>query len=211
MSLNIALLRESFEAIKPHALEVMDHFYGELFSKHPEAKPLFAKVDMSKQKLALANGLSHIVEYLHEEDHLVDYLTKMGARHAQYGTKEVHFTWVGEALLKTFEYYFDEHWTPELKAEWTSALTLVASVMIKGMKGKIRVQTPVVQLDTKGEQSLQDLAKALAYNIVKQALQEEINESLMNEARKQVREVLRKAMAEEARNALDSVSQRKSA
>lgn len=42
MSLNVELLEQSFEQIKPRANDFVASFYENLFAAHPEVKPLFA-------------------------------------------------------------------------------------------------------------------------------------------------------------------------
>jgi hypothetical protein len=60
MSLNVELLEQSFEKIKPSADEFAASFYEKLFTAHPELKPLFATTDMAKQqkKLIKCSGFS---------------------------------------------------------------------------------------------------------------------------------------------------------
>lgn len=211
MSLNVELLKKSFSAIRPHAQEVVSHFYDTLFAKYPQAKPLFEKIDMNRQKLALANGLAHIVDYLEEQDHLVDYLKKMGARHVKYGVKNEHYPWVADALLSTFEYYFDEHWTPELKKAWTDALNVVASVMMDGMKSAQPVQTTPSALihhapaaGTKAEQDLSEMARSFAKDFLRKTLEEQIDDTLMQMAREKMRALLKQALKEEIKELFKS-------
>ena len=48
--LQVELLEQSFEAIKPQANEFVSSFYENLFTANPEAKPLFQTTDMAEQK-----------------------------------------------------------------------------------------------------------------------------------------------------------------
>lgn len=70
MSLNIELLEESFERIKPRASDFVASFYENLFTSHPELKPLFAKVDMATQQKKLLNALVLVVENLRNPETL---------------------------------------------------------------------------------------------------------------------------------------------
>jgi len=124
MNVNIALVRESFKAVKPHADDFTERFYQELFTRYPAAEALFAKTKMPKQRKALAASLVHIVDYWDDRNHLTDYLFKMGERHVKYATEEEHFPLVAEALLATFEYFFEKQWTDELKDNWVGVFQM---------------------------------------------------------------------------------------
>lgn len=201
MSINLDLIRKSFNAVKPHADEFVDHFYETLFTDHPEAKDLFANVNMAMQKKALINGLVHIVEYAHETNHLVDYLTKMGARHYKYAVEDIHFEWVGSALLSTFAYYFDEQWTDELKGEWVKVYTLIADTMKAGAH-KAKEKAP------KPQPALEDLAREMAKQLFKKALEEQVNDTFAEMAQEKVREVLRRALEKEVHAVMSSIGKK---
>ncbi|MEH2045751.1 hypothetical protein [Nostoc sp.] len=62
MSLNVELLEQSFEKVKPRADEFAASFYDNLFQAHPEMKPLFAKTDMKNQEKKLLSSLVLVVE-----------------------------------------------------------------------------------------------------------------------------------------------------
>jgi hemoglobin-like flavoprotein len=205
MALNVSLIRESFGAVKPHALIVVDHFYVELFTRYPGAKGLFKNANMERQKLALANGLAHIVEFLEDEDHLPDYLKKMGARHVPYGAKPEHFNWVGESLLATFEYFFDSQWTPELKQTWSDAFGVISGFMIDGMNNASK--NPYKKISNPSR--LTDNAESLAKQSIVEALEnylktDEFQKIIQNKAQ----DLLNQAIEAEAK---DVISKLKSA
>jgi hypothetical protein len=56
MSLNVELLEQSFDKIKPLADEFGASFYEKLFTAHPELKPLFAKTDAELVAVTSADG-----------------------------------------------------------------------------------------------------------------------------------------------------------
>jgi len=133
MALNIELIRASFAEFKLHTKGDMSYFYDALFKTHPNAAPLFEKVDMEKQKKLLASSLTYVVDHLHETDKLVSYLQKLGVRHQNYGTKPEHLDWIGETLLATLAHVLGAKWTDELKNEWITAYGIVAEHMTIGL------------------------------------------------------------------------------
>ena len=208
MSVNVKLIQESFAAIKPHAAEVVEHFYEELFNNHPEAKSLF-KGDMAKQQKMLLAGLSHIVEYLEEPDHVSDYLRKMGARHHHYEAKNEHFEWVGEALLDTFAYYFGTQWTDELAQSWTEAYGIIASEMQFGMvmeSKKVVEMHKEIQKEEPKLSTLQQAAKQVAEKLFNQAVVDFMKSAAFQQVVEQkAREMLNQAVELEAQKMLSVV------
>ncbi|GAX40706.1 globin domain protein [Tolypothrix sp. NIES-4075] len=132
MSLNIELLEQSFEKIKPRADEFAASFYEHLFTGHPELKPLFATTDMAKQQKKLLNALVLVVENLRNPEALEPVLNAMGKRHIGYGATAKYYGPVGEALLMSFEQYLQQDWTPEVKQAWVDAYRAITALMLKG-------------------------------------------------------------------------------
>lgn len=132
MSLNVELLEQSFERIKPCADEFVVSFYENLFAAHPEVRPLFATTQMQKQRKMLLNALVLVVENLRNPEVLGQVLNSLGARHVGYGAIPKYYPAVGQALLLSFEQYLQDDWTPELKKAWTDAYETIMAEMLKG-------------------------------------------------------------------------------
>ncbi|HEY9810785.1 MAG TPA: globin domain-containing protein [Halomicronema sp.] len=134
--LDIELLEQSFEKIKPRADEFAASFYENLFVAYPEVKPLFAKTDMQKQEKKLLNSLVLVVESLRNTEALGQVLNALGARHIGYGAIPVYYSAVGEALLTTFEQYLEKDWTPEVKLAWSDAFAAISEQMLKANRAE---------------------------------------------------------------------------
>ncbi len=132
MSLNVELLEQSFEKIKPHADEFAASFYENLFQLYPEVQPLFANTEMAKQQKKLLNALVLVVENLRSPEALEPVLKVLGERHIGYGAIANHYPAVGEALITTFEQYLQQDWTPEVKQAWIDAYGAITTLMLKG-------------------------------------------------------------------------------
>ena len=132
MSLQVELLEQSFEAIKPQANEFVNSFYDNLFTANPEAKPLFKTTDMAEQKKKLLSSLVLVVENLRKPEVLDGALRGLGARHVKYGALPEHYPLVGSALLTTFGQYLKEEWTPEVKQAWVDAYGAISEIMLDG-------------------------------------------------------------------------------
>ena len=135
MSLNVEILEQSFEKVKPRAEEFAASFYDNLFAAHPEVKPLFANTNMVEQREHLIAALVLVIENLRKPEVLGEALKNLGAKHVGYGTIPQHYpAVVGEALLTTFEQYLHQDWTIEAKLAWTDAFGAISALMLDGAK-----------------------------------------------------------------------------
>lgn len=158
MSLQVELLEQSFEAIKPQANEFVNSFYDNLFTANPEAKPLFATTDMAEQKKKLLGSLVLVVENLRNPDTLDSALRGLGARHVKYGALPEHYPLVGGALLTTFEQYLQEKWTTEVKQAWVDAYGAISEIMLDGAdysEAEVALPTPEATEEVAEESGLQ--------------------------------------------------------
>lgn len=204
MALNKEIIRNSFEAIKPIATEFVDHFYTTLFKKYPQAKKLFSKVNMENQKRALLNSLVHCVEYLDEEDHLVDYLKKMGIRHQGYGVKEEHYAWVGDALVSTLKFYFGENWSGEAEESWVALYTFMSEQMLSGLKNVAEFSAGEFDRDIL-EREIQNFARNHVRSVFKEIIEEDLSRELKEMIRGRIREILKTAVEKEAEDQISSL------
>ena len=130
--LNVDLLEQSFELVKPKADELVASFYDNLFTDYPAARPLFEHTDMDKQQQMLKGALVMTIENLRKPEALSKALKGLGARHVKYGALPEHYPLVGSSLLKALEQYAGSAWTPELKEAWVDAYGAITELMLDG-------------------------------------------------------------------------------
>jgi hemoglobin-like flavoprotein len=135
--LDIQLLRDSFERIRPNALEFVKRFYGTLFAKHPPLHQLFSRFDQNHIEKKLVNILVMIVENIENEDLLSKSLSDLGRKHVGIGVIPPYFKLMGDALVETMGMYFrdikSEVWTPATEESWNCAYSIVAGIMMDSM------------------------------------------------------------------------------
>jgi hemoglobin-like flavoprotein len=129
MALNVELLRSSFALVVEREPEVTHKFYDVLFSRYPEAKPLFSHRSRREQEIMLRDMLVAIVDHLEDGAWLTSQLHALGVKHQGYGVTPEMYTWVGESLLETLAGIAGPAWTPELAAAWKEAYGAVAGLM----------------------------------------------------------------------------------
>lgn len=133
MSLDVGLIRESFEAIAPQADSLAEQFYSRLFRDHPYLEDLFAETNFEEQRRHLVQSLVVIVRLLDDEAALLKYLRTMGARHVGYGVQVEHYPAVTGTLLTVMsEVAGPQLWNERCQTVWSEALEAVAAVMQQG-------------------------------------------------------------------------------
>lgn len=128
----IALVRESFQPLKPLAATVADAFYAQLFARDPALRALFRGSGMAEQGERLMQMLAAAIELLDRPASLTPVLLKLGQRHAGYGVVDAHYASVGAALLDTLAAGLGESFTPEVREAWTTMYADVARTMQAG-------------------------------------------------------------------------------
>jgi hemoglobin-like flavoprotein len=138
MALDVETLEESFDLVAPQGDELMRRFYDRLFEVAPAVEPLFADVDMDRQRKALLNMLVVLRESLHDLDDVVPDLEALGAKHAGWGAKPEHYPVVGEVLIGEMAALAGDQWKPEYTAAWQGAYQVVQDVMLAGAAATAR-------------------------------------------------------------------------
>lgn len=132
MSLNVSLLRSSFDLVLERQPDLTPRFYEILFSRYPQVRPLFGRRSQQEQAKMLQEALVAVVDHLEDATWLEDNLRAMGRKHVEYGVTEEMYDWVGDSLLSTLAEVAGDEWTPELEAAWKEAYGAIASLMKAG-------------------------------------------------------------------------------
>jgi nitric oxide dioxygenase len=137
MAVDVETLEESFDLVAPKGDELMRTFYDNLFEAAPSVRPLFADVDMERQRQALLNMLLVLRESLRDLDDIVPDLEELGARHLDYRAKPEHYPVVGEVLIGTMADIAGDAWKPEYTSAWQEAYQVVQDVMLSGAAARV--------------------------------------------------------------------------
>lgn len=123
-----ALVRQTFEGLRPIPKEVGVRFYDRLFELDPTLRPLFTR-DLENQAAMFVTAVHVAVLALVDEGYVPPSLRELGARHESYGVPESAYATFGEALLWTLEQQLGEGFTLEVREAWAAAYENLASSM----------------------------------------------------------------------------------
>lgn len=133
MSLNVPLLRSSFELVLARSPDLTTRFYEILFEKYPQVKPLFGKRRAQEQQATmLASALVAVVDHLEDAPWLTEQLGALGAKHVEYGVADDMYPFVGDALLTTLAEVAGADWNEELHTQWAAAYGAIVDLALKG-------------------------------------------------------------------------------
>lgn len=124
----IALVRKSFERLRPIPRGAGKDFYATLFALDPSLKSLFS-TDVENQGAMFVVALGLALKGLDDEGAVDESLRELGRRHVLYGAKDVHYDTFREALLCLFAQRLGPEFTPEMADAWRAAFDRISVVM----------------------------------------------------------------------------------
>jgi hemoglobin-like flavoprotein len=132
MALDPDALETSFDLVAPRGDELADVFYARLFAAAPVVKPLFAGIDMHRQKSMLLATLVLLRKSLRDLGAIVPKLRALGRRHVAYGAHAEHYPIVATVLIASMAEVAGDKWRPEYERAWSAALDVIAGTMLEG-------------------------------------------------------------------------------
>lgn len=134
----IRLVQESFQTVAADGPKVGEIFYQELFAIDPTLRSMFRN-SMEDQNNKLFAALTLIVRSLTSLEDVATPLETLAVKHLQYGVKPEHYTYVGNALLRTLRSRLGPDFTPELCEAWTEAFRMLTRTMTNAAYGRVPI------------------------------------------------------------------------
>jgi nitric oxide dioxygenase len=135
----VRLVQESFEKAAGLGEKVAEIFYAELFAIDPSLRAMF-KGNMKEQHQKLLTTLALVIRSLHAPEKIIGAAQRLAVKHLDYGVEPQHYTYVGNALLRTLKKGLGAEFTPELRDAWVEAFRLLAKVMKEAAYGGATAQ-----------------------------------------------------------------------
>jgi hemoglobin-like flavoprotein len=123
-----ALVRSTFETLRPIPKHAGVAFYERLFARDPALRRLF-KGNIENQAAMFVTALNLAVLDLVEQGFVPPSVRALGVRHAGYGVEEAAYATFGEALLDTLGQLLGDRFTPEVREAWSEAYGELSAAM----------------------------------------------------------------------------------
>ena len=130
----VMLVQQSFEKAAGLGEKVAELFYAELFAIDPSLRAMF-KGDMREQGKKLLATLALVVRSLHAPEKILQPARNLAVKHLDYGVEPIHYTYVGNALLRTLKKGLGPDYTPEVRDAWVAAFRTLAGIMKEAAYG----------------------------------------------------------------------------
>jgi len=130
-----ALVRESFESLRPIPRGVGRSFYERLFDLDPSLRALF-KGDLDAQGAMFVSALGLAVAGIDDAHGGDRPLRDLGERHAPYGLTDAHYATFREALVKTLRDQLGASFSDAHAAAWRAAFDRIGLVMRDAASGR---------------------------------------------------------------------------
>jgi hemoglobin-like flavoprotein len=131
----IALVKDSFNRLRPIPRGVGRAFYETLFALDPSLKSLF-KGDLDAQGAMFVSALGLAVAGIDDAPAGERPLRDLGARHAPYRLTDAHYATFREALVRTLRDQLGASFSEAHAAAWRAAFDRIGLVMRDAASGR---------------------------------------------------------------------------
>ena len=130
----VALVRGSWERVRPIRDRAGALFYQRLIELDPRLAPMFP-AGVAAQGRTLMTMVDMVVSSLDRLGDLVPAVRALGQRHAGYGVEHEHYELGGRALLDTLRVGLGDAFDAETRDAWAVAYGTLVGVMQEGAAG----------------------------------------------------------------------------
>lgn len=110
-----------------------ERFYRLLFQRHPDLEKHFVDVDLHSQGAFLMMAMSVVVQHDRSCSRATEnYLRVLGQRHFRRGIGRRDYESFRDVVLEVLAEFHQSDWSPELSAEWQTALDGTIDAMLRG-------------------------------------------------------------------------------
>lgn len=127
-------LQETLRAVALRRSELVAHFYGRLFGRHPEFEPLFDGINFFDLQAKLWAVLQTAARSLRTPQEAGADLHELGLFHAERQIRPEYFDAFQEALIESLAFMCGPAWSTEAERAWNTAIALAARGVIEGIE-----------------------------------------------------------------------------
>lgn len=134
----IRLVKATVPALRAHGEAITRHFYGDMFSAHPELLNIFNPANQAtgNQARSLAASVLAYAEHIDEAGKLGGMVERIAHKHVSLEVLPEHYPIVGQHLLGAIATVLGDAATPEILDAWAAAYAQLADILI-GVEGQM--------------------------------------------------------------------------
>lgn len=110
----------------------MQAFYGTLFERYPEVKPLFRRNSREDQAKMLTEAIGMLIAKVDDPEFVRSTMLEVGRKHVGYGVEDHMYAWVGECLVTTLRRVSGDEWSDEIEQAWSGTLEAISKIALEG-------------------------------------------------------------------------------
>lgn len=126
----IALIRWSFDKLRPRLQPASTEFYERLFALKPEFREMFRSDDIAGQGMKFMSTMETVLDTLGPTEPTSARVEELGQHHRRLGVTAGMFAPMEEALIATLRHALDDDLGADVEAAWRAAYRDLAEAMI---------------------------------------------------------------------------------
>ncbi|MDP6978456.1 MAG: globin domain-containing protein [Myxococcota bacterium] len=136
MPVDADLIRNSFEYLTQHEVELCHKVYALLFDADPELEDLFTARHSAASSQMVRESLVYAFDYVDGATWVPINMSSLGSKHVEYEVVEAMYEQFIDAMLTAMSELSGDQWSPELENSWRELLRYLAELMVAELPGK---------------------------------------------------------------------------
>jgi len=126
-------IQQSLARVLDRKEPLAELFYTHFFSRYPEVRQYFARVNMKRQAVLLTMALQLSVQYyVNSFPAIAAYLKILGEKHQDWGIPREQYPKFCAAMLETLSQFHGADWSTQLNEQWKDAIELAGAKLQEG-------------------------------------------------------------------------------
>lgn len=126
----IALIRWSFEKMRPNLRPASTEFYERLFALRPDLRAMFRDDDIAGQGMKFMTTMETVLDGIEAPQAVAARIAELGQHHRRLGVTAAMFEPMADALIETLRSVMGEDLGADVEAAWRAAYADLQQAMI---------------------------------------------------------------------------------
>lgn len=127
----IALIKWSFDRMRPLIQPTSTEFYDELFRRRPDLRAMFRDDDLAGQGMQFMTTMETVMTGIETPEALAARIETLGQEHRRLGVTAEMFAPMLESLIVTLRHVMGGDLGPDVEAAWRAAYADLTAAMVE--------------------------------------------------------------------------------